>query len=512
VGHALSLRGAAQRFTAASRDQARCQDRLLRQTLSKNSETAYGKAHGFSRISSFAEFQAKVPIVDYDALAPEIARITQGEQNVLTKAPVLAFEPSGGSTQTTKLVPYTQQLLDEFGAATSPWLFDLYKHRRGLFGTQSYWSVSAVAQRETKTAGGTRIGLGDDTAYFGPLTRIALRRMLAVPGSVAREPSMHAWQEATLDHLVAAEDLGLISVWSPSFLTLLMVALEKTWKDRCLSHKRWQAIDARLQRAGRFVGEALWPRLTLLSAWTHGPAAALLPAMQHYFPTTELQGKGLLATEGVVTVPLFGAPAPVAAVTSHVLEFIDLVAPTRAPLRVFQLVAGGEYSPVLTTGGGFYRYHLKDVVRCEGHYRELACLRFISKLDRVSDLVGEKINAHQMEHALETTKQHGATFEFALLAPLPGTPATYCLFIESDLSDAAIASVRDEVEAYLRTGHHYRYARSLGQLGPMQVRRVRDGHRTFHNTLVAIGQKAGDIKPTGLDSRTLWAEAFLNVS
>ena len=37
------------------------------------------------------------------------------------------------------------------------------------------------------------------------------------------------------------------------------------------------------------------------------------------FPGTEIEGKGLLATEGVVTIPWFGRR--VAAVTSHNLAF-----------------------------------------------------------------------------------------------------------------------------------------------------------------------------------------------
>ena len=69
-------------------------------------------------------------------------------------------------------------------------------------------------------------------------------------------------------------------------------------------------------------------------------------------------------------------------------------------------------------------------------------------------------------------------------------------------------SVADHVEAHLKTGHHYAYARRLGQLGPLRPVRVRDGRATYTAALVEQGQRAGDIKPTRLDTRTFWAERF----
>ena len=52
-------------------------------------------------------------------------------------------------------------------------------------------------------------------------------------------------------------------------------------------------------------------------------SARFLPELRALFPGVEIQGKGLLATEGVISIPLMGRPAPVPAVTSHFLEFLD---------------------------------------------------------------------------------------------------------------------------------------------------------------------------------------------
>ncbi len=421
------------------------------------------------------------------------------------------FEPSGGSTAATKLIPYTQALLDEFSAATGPWLFNLFRGRPGLWGTRSYWSVSpAVARAETHTEGGVPIGFEDDTAYFNPVERWALRRLLAVPGGVGKLRDVERWRRETARHLLAAEDLGFFSVWSPSFLTLLMEFIERRWPELLglLPRRRARALDAVVARCGGIYGEALWPRLGLLSCWTEGPAAAQLPALRRWFPATPIQGKGLLATEGVVSIPVWGQPAAVCAVTSHFLEFIDLDAPEARPLLVDELVLGGRYSPLLTTGGGLYRYHLKDVVRCVGFYERAPCLRFEGKLDRVSDLCGEKLSAGRVRAALEgVSARLGLAPAFALLAPV-AEPAHYCLYVECDALPLVIEDLRREVEDALREGHHYGYCRKLGQLGPLRVLRVRRGQERYLEAWLARGRRLGDIKPTCLDPSFPGADVF----
>src|SRR5207253_83294 len=98
---------------------------------------------------------------------------------------------------------------------------------------------------------------------------------------------------------------------------------------------------------------ALWPRLALISCWSDGHAQRAIAAMRTRFPRVELQGKGLLATEGVVSFPLLDAGGSIAAVTSHFLEFVE---PNGSDARgVEELETGRTYEVLLTTSGGLYR-------------------------------------------------------------------------------------------------------------------------------------------------------------
>jgi len=499
-----SLVPEALRFQRALRDPARTQRRLLLRRLADNTRCAYGREHGFATIRSVADFQRRVPIARYDALGPWLARVAAGEAQVLTEAPVRLMERSGGSTASaTKLIPYTAELLLDFARATNPWLADLYRRFPRMIGRPAYWSLSPVVQGERHTAGGVPIGIDDDTAYFGPLRRFVIARSLAVPGSVARVADFTRWRHETLVHLVSCESLGFISVWSPTFLVVLLQALAAQ-PDRVLATLSPRRAKGVAKALAARSGRDLWPDLQAISCWTEGPSAAFVPALEAWFPGLPIAGKGLLATEGVVSIPLAGRD-PTLALTSHFLELIDLDHPERTPLLAHELRPGASYSPLLTTGGGLYRYHLEDIVRCTGPMQ----IRFEGKLDQVADLTGEKLHAGQVQAGLDALQRAlGVTWDHAFVAPVVpevGVPY-YCLYLDD--CDSRIEAIATTLEAHFRQSHAYRYSRDLGQLGPVRVQQVTHLRERQLDILVARGQRLGDIKPSVLDRRPIWAATF----
>ncbi|MCA2977275.1 MAG: GH3 auxin-responsive promoter family protein [Myxococcaceae bacterium] len=497
---AVSRRRAVKTFDAASRHPRRAQEAWLARAWPALSESSYGRALGLPTASSLEAFRRRAPVVGWDDVAPLVARLAAGERGVLTTEPVLVFERTSGSTATPKRVPYTQGLLDDFSAATGPWLDDLFRHFPGLFHARQYWSLSPAARAPETTPSGVRVGFEDDTEYFGPVTRLAMKQLMAVPGAVGQLRGVEAWTLATLVPLVEAADLGFISVWNPSFLTLLLEALEARWGEVLprLSPARRRAVEALPAR----TAEALWPSLQLVSCWTDGWAKAALPGLRRLAPRVPIQGKGLLATEGVVSFPRWGLPAPVAAVTSHLLEFEPLDG--GGPLWVDELRAGARYTPVLTTRGGLLRYRLPDVVTCVGHWRALPMLRFEGRSDKTSDLRGEKLSAVAVEPKLERALR-GLPLAFALLAPRLEPTAGYTLFLEGPLDDAQLRALADAVETALLEEHHYRYCRDLGQLSGVDVVRVEGGRQRWLEALTARGLKLGDIKPSAFDPSPDWA-------
>lgn len=498
-GYLLALTKPWRAFARAAASPWKTQADLLSSFLHRHADSAYGRAHRFDEIRSVSSFQDEVPICGFEEMRPWVERIAKGETNVLGPDPVRVLERSSGSTGGNKLIPYTERFLAEISRATGPWIYDMYRRRPWLLGTTSYWSISPAAREKETTEGGIPIGFQDDTEYFGPLARWALSRTMAVPGSVARAEDVASWRTLTARHLLrGADDLGFISVWSPSFLTLLMETIESELDALLETVGRSNALRARIDRHG-VNGPALFPKLRLISCWTDGPAARLVPEMAARFPGVEIEGKGLLATEGVVSFPI--DRGRVAAVNSHFLEFQDLAHPDRRPRLLDQLQVGDRYAPILTTGNGFARYRLPDEVECTGFFARTPLLRFIGKLDRVSDVCGEKLTAAEVDRALA----RAGDFVFALLAPADTRPPRYELYLEGAAEPEKAAR---SVEVELMQNHHYAYCRDLGQLGPVMAVPITDGWRKFERAMIELGTKAGDVKPTPLDARPIWGEAL----
>lgn len=518
------------RLTSALRDPASAQRAVLRRVLARGAPTAYGRAHDFHRIRDERDFAERVPLTDYDTLRPWIERIGLGEARVLTTDPVRFMEPTGGSAGASKLVPYTSSLIGEFSQATSAWLFDLLTHRPAIGRGPVYWAVTPPGRRPTHTEGGLPIGMEDDAEYFPRFLRPLLRRTLAVPASVAARPSLSVCRYLTLRALVGAPELSMISVWSPSFLTLLAEALDEHFPRvrRDLEHGTLsvalpRSLAARLMRAlpaqpelaralhRRFGAHPprdlglLWPRLAMISCWTGGHAARALGAMRARFPHVEVQGKGLLATEGVISIPLFGASAPVAALTSHYLEFLDPRDARAIPAHLVDV--GGTYEVALTTSGGLYRYRLRDLVRVEGRLHRAPMLSFQGRADRTSDVAGEKLTVALAERVIASAmRATGIDAAFAMLSPVFAAEPHYRLYVEASRLEAD--RLAQAVEGELLAAHHYALCRALGQLGPVRAVAVHDGARLYESACLARGQRAGTIKPSALEPEGEWDAAF----
>ncbi|MBI1766563.1 MAG: GH3 auxin-responsive promoter family protein [Acidobacteria bacterium] len=527
----------------AQRDPARAQRQLLLRYLRRNTDTSFGQQHDFASIHSVAEYQARVPLSTYEDYATHLAAISAGQQAVLTRAPVLLLEPTSGSSAATKLIPYTAELKHEFQRALAAWLCDLHWHEPRLLGGQAYWSVSPVTQRAAHTAGGVPIGFEDDSAYLGGWQRRLAQAVLAVPSCVRLIEEMEAFRYVTLLFLLRTRALALISVWNPTFLTLLVEGLG-AWRQALVEDiargtlsvalaadvraelqtalrpapKRAAEISAAFQasRTSAELHTRLWPRLRVLSCWADAQAAPYAEALARVFPHARLQGKGLLATEGFVSFPTWNQAGALLALRSHFFEFLPADAATGAcqtaqPRLAHELEAGRCYAVVLTTSGGLYRYQLQDLVEVAGHQGQSPRLRFVGRAAQVSDWFGEKLNERHVSPALtEVLARLSLQPTFTLLAcETTLQPPAYTLYIEIDAAAAMLRALAEALETALQENFHYRYCRDLGQLGALRVFRIRgQGADAYLANCQAHGQRAGDIKPALLQRRAGWAQVF----
>ena len=201
-----------------------------------------------------------------------------------------------------------------------------------------------------------------------------------------------------------------------------------------------------------------------------------------------------------MTVPFEGGHP--LAVQSHFLEFID---PDGRVRLAHELERGQEYTPLLTTGGGLYRYRLGDRVLVDDFVHRTPSLRFVGRDDKVSDLFGEKLSDGFVAGVIDQLFD-GNRPRFAVLAPVRAVTGTaYTLFVESDEPQQPALGVR--LERALRQNPHYAWCAELGQLAPARIARVGpDATQAFISARVANGQRLGDVKPLSLSTETDWHE------
>ncbi len=520
-----AFRRGTRQFDSALAKPEEAQRRLLLDLLKQNRASAFGRQCGFESIRCVREYQERVPLTTYDELAPWIERVQSGEREVLTSEPVLAFEKSSGSASAAKYIPYTQTLRSEFQSALAPWITDMHRAFPRISRGCAYWVVTPLSRESEVAGGGIPVGFESDAEYFGPVQQWILGKTMAVPPDLARVPELEDCIYLTLRFLVQARSLAFISVWSPSFLLILLDRLqqhgERLVRDlrngnadvesrispkltRLLVRDARQAENLRaMLRRGHIEAAGLWPQLALISCWISAASAAMKREIEQRFPGVVIQGKGLLATEGVVSIPIEKYHAPVAAITSHFLEFLD--EDSGECRLVAELDEGREYSIVLTTGGGLWRYRLRDRVRVLGFAKRTPLLEFVGKEDCVSDLRGEKLNALFVANTL-------AEFDccriasFAMLAPSAAGTPQYTLFLESVHCETDLAF---RLDGRLKANPHYAYCRRIGQLGELRIFRInRDARDSYVDHCAALGQRAGSVKMTALDRRFGWEHVF----
>jgi hypothetical protein len=529
----LSCLTEARAFRRASQRVAQSQMALLEQILANNSTTAWGTRHGFKSIRSIDDFRRQVPLTRYEDYSDLIAGIAAGEKAVLTADPVELLEPTSGTTSGEKLVPYTAGLRKSFQRAIRAWMWNLFYNRPTLRTGTAYWSISPLASAGRMTSAGIRIGFDDDSAYLGSFERRMLIHTLAVPPEIALCKSVSAAQYATLYCLLRDPELALMSVWSPTFLLQLFSCLRSNAESLCadiecglISREHADSLPDSLTRPRPpLPGRArelrrvfdewptewvkrIWPRLSLVSCWADGPSALYADALSQMLPGIEIQPKGLLATEAVVTIPLLGHSGAALAVRSHFFEFqpVDgLGQPIEADIvMAHELDLGSEYRVVVTTAGGLYRYQLNDQVRVVGFHRQLPLLEFMGKADDTTDLVGEKLSVvHVQQVIADAIQKFSLRPTFLELSPELNGVARYVLRIaDAELGRSAERQLEfgDSIDQALMSNPGYRYARDLGQLGHLQLHLVtqNEGDRISEQRTAALlrsGMRYGNIKP-----------------
>ncbi|WP_373287077.1 GH3 family domain-containing protein [Wenjunlia tyrosinilytica] len=483
--------------------------------LTENADTAFGRAHGFSRMKNVDQYRATVPIADYDALASWIEAAAAGTPRVLSADAPVVFFKSSGSTGESKRIPITRRFMERsfFPFYYAAWA-NVVDHFPDAVARPD--ATLNLKHDPAPIAGTTRSGqphLGASqvdfaTAFGEPLS--------AEPGSRAPWSVLPAGVDAG-DHLercyvrlrhAIAHDVRCVIGINPAMVAALPFQLEQWWprlmKDL---HKgtvdgrrgstpdpvRSAELDRLAERAGGPLPAHVWPRMQLLFCWTTGLASLYLPRLRESFgPQVSALPAPVAASEGFVAVPLDRhATAGPLAVTACLYEFIDAdeeIRPNSATLLLPELEPGREYHVIISHVGGLYRYALGDVVRVVDRVRGVPRVEYAGRRT-VSDAAGERLReshvVRALRSALASTGLEARNATCRTVTPdAPGAPGAapaipgYVFAVEpfTPWSDREARMFADALDVSLGTvSALYRAARAEQRLRPLVVHRTASG-------------------------------------
>ena len=479
------------RFMAALEQPQLAQQKVKRRLIERLKGCEYGRHYQIRTIEDWH----KLPIVSYEDLQLWMEGSSKDGCS-LTSENVLFYEPTSGSSGPVKQIPYTRSLRQSFNHLFCVWVHDLITNGPTFSRGKLYFSITPSFSKSATTNGTT-----DDADYLDLWLRWLLKPFLVIaPKATAPE----GFKDQLAQTLLLAEDLEIISVWSPSFLTAQLEYIQVN-KERLyeLLKERMSEERSRLLLTTNIQWSALWPNLKLISCWDSALAADGADGVRSLFPNVLVQGKGLLSTEAPITVPLTAAKGYVPLLNEVYFEFEDEAGQCH---ELHQLTVGQTYAVIISQMGGLYRYRIGDRVTVSHFYLQTPCLEFQGRGKDVSDMVGEKLQSQFVSDALDRLNLFPARFQS--LVPVQSPQKHYVLLLDSLSTDEDLLA--HQLEEALYESFHYRQARQLGQLSPAQVKVSGTIAEQLAIERTTQGQRWGDVKHSRLCSSHFKDLAFLS--
>ncbi len=384
----------------------------------------------------------------------------------LTRENVQFYETTSGSTGNKKEIPYTKSFLKTFEDMFLIWANDIIIHSGVKFKSARFFMSISPRIGETNK---------DDRKYLSPIVTMLLSPFLASNPNDHHAKTGDEFLFKVAKDLVKRPDLEIISIWSPTYLLSLLKFMRNNEAALGIQNKNWKEI---------------WPELKLISAWTHAQATSQASKLKELFPGVLIQSKGLLLTEGAVTLPITEAGGCVPLLHLAYFEFLDQKGNL---LKIHELKISETYLLIMSQLNGFLRYNTHDQVRVTGYFHKTPLLEFIGRDGQYSDLAGEKLS----EAALRGLN---ISDNFLIVPDDTGELPRYHIFHDSSEIDW---------EHELRTNYHYNLAREINQLSSPVVRPVKDIHHLYQKFFLEQGMVLGDIKEKVLLNDISLARKFL---
>ena len=468
-GMVLKGSAALRRMDAHSKNAMAYNEQLLMRLLKDNSDTEYGRAHGFSDIHSIRAYQERVPYTTYDDYAPYIDRMVRnGEKNLITAYPVLQYAETSGSIGVQKQIPLTDRAMEVYQDYSGIRMYALahrwYRerlHRRLPVGR----GLNAMEVESAAMPDGTPKGSvsGQAIRKFRRVMPFFLTSPLPVifPTGGMNMQYMRirfALEDRDMSYMVSSfmtnlsDMLGFMKNNWPMIVDDIergTVNPDMVESEACLAPilpylKKRPARAAELRRIFQQgfdtpIVARLWPNLSYISAIGTGGFAIYAEKVRQYTGSIPVDYSVYAASEGIfAAASAMDDPKYDLLTDSCFFEFLptDGTGDELHPLTLDQLQAGKEYEIIITNLSGFYRYRIRDVIRVLGFHGTTPQITFAYRISQMVNLAAEKTTEEHLSHAVAAfAKEIGCAIDdYCLYIDYDADPARYVLLAEPDRS------------------------------------------------------------------------------
>lgn len=466
------------------------QAKVLMDIVRRNARTGFGEKHEFDSIHSVDDFRKRVPVAEWADFEPYARRMEQGDEDLLFAGRPVHFVCTSGTTGKSKLIPESREgmlaksLVSRMRAAL------LVKMAPGIM--DGFFIPLVNPAMEGKTASGIPFGYASGLTLDSMPPEIQSR--LAFPPAVLRAADAGVMDYLIMRFAVARTDVRMLAGNNPGHMSALFEMADNNREELIadieqgtLARKfnisedlrrvlekgltpdpgRARDLGCMLQKRGRLEPRDYWPGLAMVSCWLGGAMGRYTEGLKSWLPEGVVFADfGYGASEGKFNLPLKpGVVAAPLALFSCFFEFIPLNG--GEPLMAHELEDGAEYSLVITTYSGLYRYDLRDIVQVQGWTGKNPNIRFMSKSGDIASLAGEKLSGSLLADVVSSVlSRHGLRWRHFCVVT-DGEERRYNFLVEPDgEKEPDSGCLADIDKALAKQSSSYRRYRERGVINP----------------------------------------------
>ena len=503
----------------------------LRNILSYNKNTVYGKEHNFEYILDaqtndelIERYRKKLKPGEYENFRPYVDRQLSGEHNVLVPGRPFMYATTSGTTAKPKFLPMSWEYKKISHRISNMWFWILSRNPN-LVGGKFLVVVSPAIEGYTKEG----VPVGSISGYTQASASEMLKKKIADPYYLAEITDYTARYYAMMRMAIEQQDVSFILTANPSTITELLKNAEEFYDDYVddIEHgtlstkvkiddsirerlatrikpnpKRAAELRALKEKYGHPLPKHYWPNFAALNTWKCGNTQIYIDKFIDAFPKDIQHIEiGYFASECRFGMPFDGTNWTVPFAQFHFFEFVEeseLDSPNPHFKLLHELEEGKNYCPYITTINGLYRYNMNDLLVAGPKYRNTPTIHMIQKINGIVSITGEKLYEQQFidaVHKAERKKSLKTKF-FAGFADVD--KSRYDFFYEFDKPvDQKTADEFSEMVDDTLQNVNTEYAakrQSLRLKEPKTFRLIGDSFRAFKKESLSKGMRDGQFK------------------